>query len=123
MIQQDSPGICAHCGQSDGAHSFGTMKCPGLWDTTFLNAQWKLLHDPKLPVKYFQIMTPGINGVLRPFEVNQFGETESFFYSEAEAEKFIAKHFADAQQPGEVEKKELVLIIMPVFLCRFRPVG
>jgi hypothetical protein len=71
------------------------------------------------PIKYYQIMTPATNGILRPFEVNQFGEVDSFFESEGQAEQFIADHFLDAQQE-DGEKKELVLIILPVFICQFK---
>lgn len=72
------------------------------------------------PIQYFQIMTPDTKGILRPFEVNQFNETDPFFETEDQAKLFIADNFFDSQQPGEPERKDLVLIILPVFLCRFK---
>jgi len=73
------------------------------------------------PKKYFQIQTPGTDGVLRPLEVNQYGESDSFFDTEEEAELFIRQTFADAQSPemNPDDKTDLVLIVLPVFCVRF----
>jgi hypothetical protein len=71
------------------------------------------------PVKYFQILTPDSKGILKPFEVNQFGETDSFFKTESDAEKFIIENFKDAQSDG-IDKTEAVLIVMPVFLIQYK---
>lgn len=75
------------------------------------------------PVKYYQILTPDPNGVFRPFEVNQFSETDSFFESEQQAQEFIEEHFLDAQEIGSdppIDKTELVLTVVPVWLLRFK---
>lgn len=77
------------------------------------------------PVKYYQIMTPDPQGILRPFEVNQFGETDSFFKTQFEAQEFIEEHFLDAQEVGSnppIDQTDVVLVVLPVFLCRFKPV-
>jgi hypothetical protein len=75
------------------------------------------------PVKYYQIVTPDTNGVLRPFEINQFGEVDSFFKTSYEAEEFIKNNFLDAQETGSnppINQVDVVLSIMPVFLCRYK---
>ena len=75
------------------------------------------------PRKYFQIVTPDVNGVLRPFEVQQYGETESVFNTMDEAEQFINEHFDDYQEIGSdprVERKDLVLSVIPVWMVRFK---
>lgn len=75
----------------------------------------------KAPVKYFQICTPGVDGVLRPLEINQYGETDSFFATEDEVEKFIHEHFWDAQDDERPDDKtDIVLVILPLYLCRFK---
>jgi hypothetical protein len=75
------------------------------------------------PVKYYQIVTPDPIGVLRPLEVNQFGEVDSFFSTQREAEQFIEDHFDDHQEVGSSppsERVDIVLSIVPVYLCRFK---
>lgn len=74
------------------------------------------------PNRYYQIVSPDSHGILRPFEVNQFGET-GFFETYEQAEQFIEEHFKDAQDVGSVpviDKTEIVLSIIPVYLCRFK---
>jgi hypothetical protein len=74
------------------------------------------------PIKYYQIVTPDENGVLRPFEVNQFNETEDLF-REGEAETFIEEHFLDRQETGShppIDQTDLVLAIIPVYKVRFK---
>jgi hypothetical protein len=75
------------------------------------------------PIKYYQIMTPDNNGVLRPFETVQFPGGLSFYESEQDAEEFIKANFLDAQEVGSVppiDHTDVVFIILPLFKCRFK---
>lgn len=76
------------------------------------------------PIKYYQILTPDNKGVIRPFEVNQFGESDPFFASQSDAENFIKENFLNAQTPmlEPADRVDLVLIVCPIFLVRFKPV-
>jgi hypothetical protein len=75
------------------------------------------------PIKYYQIVTPDAQGILRPFETNQFGEPDGFFKTQFAAQEFIEEHFLDAQETGSnppIDKTDIVLSIIPVWLCRFK---
>lgn len=75
------------------------------------------------PIKYYQIVTPGVDGVLRPFDVSQFGEGDGLFSTQEEAERFIEETFDDAQEVGSFPpsyKKDLGLSVLPVWLVRFK---
>lgn len=71
------------------------------------------------PKKYFTICYID-NGLVKPFETHQFGEPNNWFETEVEAEQWIMDMFLDAPL-GEVNK--MALIVLPVFLIKFKPVG
>jgi hypothetical protein len=75
------------------------------------------------PVKYYQIMTPDNDGVLRPFETIQFPGGRSFYDTQEDAEEFIKTNLLDAQEIGSnppIDHTDVVLIILPIFKCRFK---
>ena len=77
------------------------------------------------PIKYYQIVTPDANGIMRPFEVDQFGVTDPFFKTMFEADEWICEHLEDAQEIGSnppEDKVEVILSVIPVYLCRYKKV-
>ena len=73
------------------------------------------------PVKYYQIQAVDPKtGILRPLEVHKFGEPDSFFETEEQAEKFIKEMFFNSQMDINKEVVDLVLVILPVFQVRFK---
>lgn len=74
------------------------------------------------PKKYFQICSIDAKGTIHPFEIHQFGEIDTFFTSEVEAEEWIKANLKDSQSPEltPIQKTDAVLIILPIFIIRYK---